>query len=146
MATLIKRFVLILILGLGWACNGPGTDGTDPDDVDIKPMGTLDIAFVYHIQGVPQSRLRKVNLCLAESAEALYKGIYFTCCNVSEAVKHYQFYLPPGEYFYYATLICLCSGDSCKYAGFPGQNGLIAAGGKVTVIEGQTTYFATQFH
>jgi len=122
----------------------PGTD--DPVITDTKPSGILDMAFVYRVQGVPPRRLQKVDLCLAYTADNLYKGIFFVQANVSDAVTHYRFELPPGDYFYYATVICLCEGDSCKYAGFPGQNGLIAAGGKVTVEDGKITSFTTNFH
>jgi hypothetical protein len=118
----------------------------DPEITDTVPMGILDMAFVYRAQAVPQNRVKKVDLCLAYTAEDLYYGRYFIQTNVSDAVVHYRFELPPGDYFYYATVICLCGGDSCKYAGFPGQNGLVAAGGKVSVLDGKITSYTTNFH
>ena len=136
-------FLLIAVLP---ACDRiwPGPD--EPVITDRDPFGILDMAFTYRVQGIPPNRMKKVDLCLAYTAEDLYKGIFFIQANVSDAVVHYRFELPPGEYFYYATVVCLCGGDSCKFAGFPGQNGLIAAGGKVTVTEGAISSYSTQFH
>jgi hypothetical protein len=140
------RILLILLIGVIFSCDKifPGTE--EPPVTEIKPSGILDIAFMYRVQGIPASKAKKVDLCLAYTAEDLYKGIYFTQANVSDAVVHYRFELPPGEYYYYATVVCLCADDSCKYAGFPGKDGVIAAGGKVTVEDGKITNFTTNFH
>ena len=140
------RLLVILMIGATFACDKlwPKTD--EPVIVDITPGGTLDMAFIYRVQGIPAEKLKKVDLCLAYTADDLYNGIFFVQANVSDAVVHYRFELPPGEYFYYATVVCLSQGDSCKYSGFSGQNGLIAAGGKVTVEDGKITNFATNFH
>jgi hypothetical protein len=141
----LRILVFLLIAGLP-ACDKiwPGPD--EPVITEKDPFGILDMAFTYRVQGIPPNRMKKVDLCLAYTAEDLYKGIFFIQANVSDAVVHYRFELPPGEYFYYATVVCLCEGDSCKFAGFPGQNGLIAAGGKVTVTEGTISSYSTQFH
>jgi len=146
MKTYSRFFLLVLLLAALPACNITDPDDPEPDPSELTPMGTLDMAFVYRFQGVPATRLKKVDLCLAETADNLYRGIFFVCTNVSEAITHYQFRLPPGEYYYYATVVCLCEGDSCKYSGFPGQNGLQVAGGKVEVLDDQITKFTTQFH
>lgn len=138
--------LFILLLGSGLSCDKIWPGDKDPVIIDQKPMGILDMAFIYRVQGIPQNRLKKVDLCLAYTADDLYEGTFFIQANVSDAVTHYRFELPPGEYFYYATVICLCGGDSCKYSGFPGQNGLIAAGGKVTVEDGKIANFTTNFH
>jgi len=139
------RLLFILMIAL-LSCDkiGPGTG--DPLIPNPNHIGTLDMAFIYRVQGIPPSRLKKVLLCLAYTAEDLYKGIYFIQANVSEAVVHYRFELPKGDYFYYARVICLCGGDSCQYSGFSGQYGTIAAGGKVTVEEDKITSFVTNFH
>lgn len=146
MKSISIRLVFILMIGAILSCDKiwPGTE--EPPITDPKHVGTLDMAFIYRVQGIPPSRLKKVDLCLAYTADNLYEGVFFVQANVSDAVVHYRFELPPGEYFYYATVICLCSGDSCKYSGFSGQNGLIAAGGKVTVEDGKITNFTTNFH
>jgi hypothetical protein len=146
MKSISIKIVCLLIIGMVLSCDKiwPGSD--DEIITDVSHTGILDMAFVYRVQGIPANRLQKVDLCLAYTADDLYQGIYFIQANVSDAVKHYRFELPPGDYFYYATVICLCGGDSCKYSGFPGQNGLIAAGGKVTVEEGKISSFTTTFH
>lgn len=140
-----RILALLMIAGFN-SCDNlwPGPD--EPPLTDKDPVGILDIAFTYRIQGIPPYRMKKVDLCLAYTADDLYRGIFFTQANVSDAAVHYRFELPPGDYYYYATVICLCGGDSCKFAGFPGQNGLIAAGGKVTVTDGTISGYSTQFH
>lgn len=140
----LRLLILMMICGI-LSCDKIWPGSGDPL-VDTKPGGTLDMAFIYRVPGVPSGRLKKVDLCLAYTADDLYRGIYFVQANVSDAVTHYRFELPPGEYFYYATVVCICGGDSCNVYGFPGQNGLIAAGGKVTVEDGKITSFTTQFH
>jgi hypothetical protein len=140
------RILIILMIAPVFACDKLWPGDKEPVIVDPKPMGILDMAFIYRVSGIPPGRTKKVDLCLAHTADDLYNGVFFLQANVSDAVTHYRFELPPGEYFYYATVICLSSGDSCKYAGFPGSNGLIAAGGKVTVEDGKITSFATNFH
>jgi hypothetical protein len=128
------------------ACDELVPDGGDTIITEEINTGILDIAFVYYNQLVPASRLRKVKLCLAYTADDLYLGKFFTQTNVSEAVVHYRFELPPGEYFYYASVTCFCGGDSCKTAGFLGENNIIAAGGKVTVVKGMVKGYTTAFH
>jgi hypothetical protein len=140
------RLLVILIIGAIFSCDKLGPDTEDPLLIDTEPMGILDLAFTYRVQGIPANRLKKVDLCLATTADNLYLGKFFIQTNVSDAVTHYRFELPPGDYYYYATVICLCEGDSCKYSGFPGQNGLIADGGKVTVEDGKITNYTTNFH
>ena len=139
-------FVLFLLVTGIYSCDWLQSDPGDPAVVDLEPMGILDMAFVYRIQGVPKHRVKKVELSLARTADDLYEKKFFTTTNVSEAVTHYQFRLPPGDYFYSAVVVCLCGGDSCKYAGFSGQFGHLEAGGKVSVIDGEVTHFTTQFH
>jgi hypothetical protein len=134
------------MIGAIFSCDKLWPGDEEPLIVDPEPKGILDMAFTYHVQGIPAGRMKKVQLSLAYTAEDLYKGIFFTQANVSEPVVHYRFELPPGEYYYYATVICLCAGDSCLYSGFPARNGTIAAGGKVTVEDGKITNYATQFH
>ncbi|TSA35807.1 MAG: hypothetical protein D4R64_09005 [Porphyromonadaceae bacterium] len=146
MKSISIRLLFILMIGAILSCDKIWPGGDEPVIIDTKPGGILDMAFVYRVQGIPPGRLKKVDLCLAYTADNLYRGIFFVQANVSDAVTHYRFELPPGDYFYYATVICLCGGDSCKYSGFPGQNGLIAAGGKVTVEDGKINSYTTIFH
>jgi hypothetical protein len=136
---------LLLVLLFAVSCDPLDPANPDPDPTDKDPTGTLDMAFVYRAQAVPASRVKKVDLCLARTADDLYQGIFFIQTNVSEAAVHYRFELPPGDYYYYASVICLCGGDSCLYEGFPGQYGLRAAGGKVTVEADRISNYTTQF-
>ncbi len=139
------RILVILISVLLLACDKVVTDGSDTVITHDKNTGILDMAFVYN-QIIPASRLRKVRLCLAYTSDDLYLGKFFTQANVSEAVVHYRFELPPGDYFYYASVTCYCGGDSCKTAGFLGPDNIIAAGGKVTVVKGLVKGYTTAFH
>lgn len=140
------RLILILLSTVLLSCDGllPGPD--EPPLTDERNIGTLDMAFVCHISGIPANRLKKVELSLAYTADYLYNSIFFVQTNVSDAVVHYRFDLPPGDYFYYAKVICLCAGDSCLYAGFSGQYGTVAAGGKVSVEKGKISSYTTNFH
>jgi hypothetical protein len=103
------------------------------------------MAFVCRISGIPADRVRKVELSLARTADELYAGTYFIQTNVSDAVVHYRFDLPPGDYFYYAKVLCLSGGDSCQVSGFA-KDCTMAAGGKVTVVKGVINSFTTNFH
>jgi len=146
---IMKKFsfyiFLLFMLGAWISCDDPSTD-LDTDSEMPAGTGILDIAFVYRPQGIPTTRLKKAKLCLAHTSDELYRGIFFIQENVSDAVKHYQFFLPPGEYYYYATVVCLSSGDSCQFAGFSGQYGHVASGGKVMVEAGKTSAYTTNFH
>jgi hypothetical protein len=133
---------LQLILG---SCDSWWSDTGDTLVTEEKNIGVLDMAFVCRISGIPASRVRKVELSLARTADELYQGIYFIQTNVSDAVVHYRFDLPPGEYFYYAKVLCLSRGDSCQVAGFS-KDCTMAAGGKVTVVKGLINSFTTNFH
>ena len=107
----------------------------------------LDINFVYNIQGVPRSRIKRADLSLAYTADSMYQGKFFTATNVSDAVTKYRFYLPAGEYYYHATLICLAGGDSCRFCGFNDSlAGLMMDGGKAIIKGQQITEITTQFH
>ncbi|MDD4645234.1 MAG: hypothetical protein PHY99_04520 [Bacteroidales bacterium] len=145
MKTISIRLFLIFLMGAVLSCD-KNEPVDNPDITNSTTIGILDIAFICRVQTIPASRLRKVNLCLAYTSDDLFRGIYFIQTNVSEAVTHYRFELPAGEYYYYASVICLSENDSCKYAGFSGQFGHIAAGGKVTVEAGKIATYTTQFH
>ena len=70
------RLLIILMIGAVLSCDKifPGTE--EPVIVDVKPMGILDMAFIYRVQGIPSDRLKKVDLCLANTADNLYKGCF----------------------------------------------------------------------
>jgi hypothetical protein len=140
-------FKLLLILGIltPFACDQTSPEGDDPAN-HKSSTGTLDMAFVYRVQGIPSSRMKKVQLSLATTADNLYLGIFFIQANVSDAMTHYRFELPPGDYYYYAKILCLCGGDSCYYSGFSREDATMAAGGKVSVEAGKICSYTTNFH
>lgn len=118
----------------------------DQNDVEIGNLGILDIFFVYNIQGIPVDRIKRVDLSLAHTADSLYRGDFFTSINVSDAITKYRFFLPPADYYYQATIVCLAGGDSCLYLEFPGgQYGLRMSGGKIELVAGETTEITTAF-
>ena len=144
---MIVRLVIALILFctlLGCEDNGFGDD-VGPD-IELDSMGILDINFVFNIQGIPPDLVKRSDLSLAHSADSMYRGQFFRATNVSDAITKYRFYLPPGEYYYHATIICLAGGDACKYVQFGEQYGLRMDGGKVEVHANQNTEVTTQFH
>ena len=55
------------------------------------------MAFVCRVSGIPTTRVKKVQLSLAYTADYLYEGKFFIQANVSDAVTHYRFDLPPGD-------------------------------------------------
>jgi hypothetical protein len=132
---------------IAFGCDPGGIGNTDVIIDQHKDLGTLDINFIYKIPGIPADRVRKVDLSLAYTADSLNHGQFFTSKNVSDAESLYRFYLPPGTYYYQATIICLCQSDSCLWSQFPGgQFGLRMDGGKVEVKKGLATVVSTQFH
>ena len=139
----LTRFLVCLCLFL-MSCNPPAIE--DPDDLLSKDeLGTVHFSFIYKISAVPDRRIKRLSLRLAYTQDSLNLGKFFTSTNVSDLVSSYRFDLPEGSYYYQATLICLCQGDSCKYAGFPGQYGTRATGNKIEVLKKQVTEVTTQF-
>jgi hypothetical protein len=140
---LFSLIVFIVISG----CDPDIIDPSGSNDPEKSPLGKVQINFVYKIQGIPDNKLSRADLSLAYSADSLYRGQFFTSTNVSDAVQTYYFYLPPGKYFYQATLICLSKGDSCRLAGFnSGEYGLMMDGFGFTIKKDETTIISTQFH
>ena len=140
----LTGILLLLTLTLA-GCESWWNDPTVTQVTEDKNIGVLDMAFVCRISGIPADRIRKVELSLARTADLLYAGVYFIQTNVSDAVVHYRFDLPPGDYFYYAKIVCLSGGDSCQAAGFAWVCTL-AAGGKVSVAKGVNNSYTTNCH
>jgi len=140
-------YLMMGLLLMVYGCDPGGFGNTDVIIDKYKDLGTLDINFIYKIQGIPEDRIRKVDLSLAYTSDSLYHGLFFTSKNVSDEQSLYRFYLPPGTYYYQATIICLCQSDSCLWSKFPGgQFGLRMDGGKIEVKKGLATAVSTQFH
>ena len=141
----IKLFILIIIATI-IGCEKPGIEIIPDTDLELDSTGILDIHFIYNIQGIPAEKIKRADLSLAYTADSMYRGEFFRAANVSDAIQKYRFYLPPGEYYYHATLICLASGDSCNCSQFGDQFGLRMDGGKVEVSANKLTEVSTQFH
>ena len=142
---LLKISILILsmiILG----CEKQGTVNNNDPGLELDSTGILDIHFIYNIQGVPKSKVKRADLSLAYTADSMYRGEFFRATNVSDVITKYRFYLQPGIYYYHATITCLAGGDSCAYSGFGEQYGFQMEGGKVEVSANMTTEVTTQFH
>jgi hypothetical protein len=140
-----KLFILIFTVIL-FGCEDPeSVDITDPG-LELDSKGILDIYFIYNIQGIPKDRVKRADLSLAYTADSMYRGEFFRATNVSDVISKYRFYLPPGVYYYHATLLCLAGGDSCRYSEFGEQFGLRMDGGKVEVSANKLTEVTTQFH
>lgn len=143
MKKLLSYIVCISLLVI--ACEPPVPDA--PNDLNTREdLGIIDFSFYCKFVGFPTDRIRRASLDIAYTADSLDHGLFFTSTNVSDKVSKYRMYLPEGTYYYQATIVCLCQGDSCLYAGFTGQNGFMASGGKVVVIKNEVTEVTTQFH
>lgn len=142
------RLLLVSVLFITlFACEDKKFGEDTNPDMELDSTGILDIHFIFRIQGIPQALIKRADLSLAHSADSMYRGQFFRATNVSDAITKYRFYLPAGEYYYHATIICLAGGDSCKYVKFEGgQFGLRMDGGKVEILANQLTEVTTQFH
>ena len=126
-------------------CNLIETDPTENSN-GLPDSGTVEFVFNYYITGVPKDRVKRAYLRFAYTSDSLFKGLFFTSTNVSDAVSKYRVQFAPGVYYYEGAVVCLCAGDSCKYAGFSGQNGIRASGGKFQVVKDQVTEVSIQLH
>jgi hypothetical protein len=133
----IIRYILIFsICVLTLQC------GDDPfiDNNTSGPVttGVLEIDFKLPYVPLPASRIHRVDLSIARSADSLYKGKFISSANVSDARSIYRFVLEPGSYYYQAAITCSCQADSCLWGGFPGgQWGKRWAIDQVNVIKGE---------
>jgi len=117
-----------------------------PEDKDTREkLGTISFSFIYQVPGLPVERIKRVFLGLAYTQDSLNLGLFLTSTNVSDVISTYQIFVPEGSYYFQATIMCLCAGDSCKYSGFTGQYGTKAAGHKIDVFKDQITKVTTQF-
>lgn len=107
--------------------------------------GEVEISFNYYMPGVPQKRLRRADLSFAYTADSVFREQFFLSTNVSDSINKYTVRLRPGIYYYRASVVCECGGDSCKYAGFTGQNTLRQTASKFQIIKGEKAFIHTQF-
>lgn len=144
----MKKYILacFMMIPFGFtACVDPIEEDVESIRIDDN-FGQVEITFNFSVSGVPNNRIKRAELSLASSADSVFTNQFFVSTNVSDQVSKYNFELRPGTYYYRASIVCLCGGDSCKYAGFAGQNTLKQTASKFEIIKGQKTYIHTQFH
>lgn len=108
-------------------------------------FGEVEIDFNYRITGAPIKKIRRAGLSFAYTADSALRSQFFTSVNVSDSVSRYSIQLKPGVYYYIASIVCTCGGDSCLYAGFLGQNTLRQSSSKFQITKGLKTTLHTQF-
>lgn len=116
-----KPYFLILILLMVSLCQ------CDPEPFDggggpPPPIttGVLEVDFKIPYVPFPASKVHRIDLSLANTADSLYRSLFFSSANVSDQKSLYRFVLKPGTYYYRAGITCSAQGDSCLWGGFPG--------------------------
>lgn len=126
-------------------CEPDIIDDTLIDDTEVL-MGKLTVNFHMKHIWIPPSRIIRVGLHIATTAQLLYQGDYMQSANVTDAQQFYTFSLAPGSYYYEAIIACLCEGDSCSAGGFPGnQYGMKHIMGIFDIVDDEITMIKTVF-
>lgn len=113
-------------------------DDVNPDTELIDNQGIITFNFPIPDGRVPENKVHRVDLSIAENAKSLYSGYFLISANVSDVKTSYSFKLVEGEYYYQAGLTCSCVGDTCLWDGYPGgQWGIKWTSGTIEVIKGQ---------
>lgn len=141
---ILYLIVCLLIFPVLFACS-PENLKNDIEDLEKKEVGIAQITFNYYITYLPKDRVKRADLSIAYSADSVYKGQFFDSANVSDSISIYNFELPPGIYYYRASVVCLCDDDSCKIAGFQGKHTQRQTASKFQVKKGQVLKYNTQF-
>jgi hypothetical protein len=135
-----------MLIILAAACE---PDPVTPDNVDnppAGPYGTLIADFTIKHGWLPVERIIRTDLHIALNAYDMYRGSYIQSANLLDSQNMYTFYLAPGTYYLVAAIACICEGDSCSAAGFPGNKwGQKFASYTFTIKEDETTKVTIQF-
>jgi len=144
----MKKSILVVIMMILFGLTACFELNKEDVDVIISDdnYGQVEISFKFSVSGIPHNRIKRADLSLASSADSVFTDQFFISTNVSDQVSKYTFELRPGTYYYRASIVCLCEGDSCKYAGFGGQYTLKQTASKFEIVKGQKTFIHTQFH
>ncbi len=114
---LIRYTILLLMAGLLTRCTLiPGTEEVIPK----VTTGVLEVDFKLPPTSLPATKIHRIDLSIARSADSLYRGLFISSANVFDDKSLYRFVLSPGTYYYQAGVTCSCLGDSCLWGGFPG--------------------------
>ena len=120
-----------------------------PDNIDNRPPGphgTLIADFTLKHAWLPVDRIIRTDLHVARNAYEMYRGSFIQSANLTNSQNIYTFYLSPGTYYLVAGIACICEGDSCSAAGFPGNKwGQKFASYTFTIEKDQTTKVVIQF-
>ena len=93
-----------------------------PDTNQTKTTtGTLLVEFKITHPWLSPEKIIRISLNVAKTGGDIYKGNYLQSANVRNTQELYLFYLTPGSYYYEAGIACICGGDTCSAAGFPGN-------------------------
>ncbi len=114
----ISRFIILLLVAFSFTqCTLiPGTEEVIPK----VTTGVLEVDFKLPPTSLPATKIHRIDLSLARSADSLYRGMFISSANVFDDKSLYRFVLAPGTYYYQAGVTCSCLGDSCLWGGFPG--------------------------
>jgi len=119
----------------------------DQEQVDIIPMGTIEIEFKIPDGPLKEGCLKRAELVIAVEADSLYQGKYIVSFNVSDEQTVYTVRLKPGSYHYMAGIICLCETNACSGGGFSGgQYGLKYTADKFYITANEVTHVTPIFY
>ena len=122
----------------------PIDDSTEGEKAE--PQGTLRVLFKKSHVWLPEDKMVRTDLHIARDGTEIYKGNYLYSANVNDYQESYDFHLPTGTYYYEAGIACICGGDTCSAAGFPGnQFGGKHTMGKFTIYEDEITTVTPTF-
>jgi hypothetical protein len=140
-----STFLTFLLLAL-MACDKSPMEPNNPDNRAADPVGTLVADFPITHGWLPTSKIIRTDLHIAFNALEMYKGNYVQSANLFDSQEKYSFTLPPGSYYLEAAIACLCEGDSCSAAGFPGNKwGQKHASYRFNIVEGEITEVLIRF-
>lgn len=143
---MMKRFLFVLMILGALACEKTPVDPNNPDNKPAEPVGTLVADFTITHAWLPVNRIIRTDLHVALNQYDMYRGVYIQSANVIDSQNMYSFYLAPGNYWLVAGIACICDGDSCSAAGFPGNKwGQKFASYALTIVKDRTTKVVIQF-
>jgi len=142
---IILRYIILPVIALvaiSISCEKDKIDDDVDPDIEVEGNeGIITFNFLIPDGRVPDNKVHRVDLSIAEDYKSLYSGYFLITANVSDVKTSYSFKLDEGEYYYQAGITCSCSGDTCLWDGYPGgQWGIKWTSGSIDVIKGQTIY------
>ena len=118
---IVKWLIVLILVPYCLSSCDPEQINTGPNGEESLPTGTLRVIFKVSHQWLPLDKIIRTGLHVAENGNEIYKGNYLYSTNVNNYQDQYEFVLSPGTYYYEASIACICGGDTCSAAGFPGS-------------------------